>query len=782
MSQLSRPYLLAIALCYGLTAARTALSQPPPIAPNPAAPTITVIVPSGVQPGGAQEIMLTGTNLAEPSGVWTNIPGAKVTIPDDNNNGKEPTKLRVKVEVPADTTLGYYAMRLATSRGMSNLRVLCVDDLKPLMEVETNRAKNTPQAVEFPSVVVGKITAETSSWFKITVKEGERVSFDVVARRLGSPLDPQIRLYDAATGKPLHGAFNNDAPGCQADSRLTYTFKTAGDYLIELRDAMYRGGGDYIYRLRIGDFPCATAVVPMAIKRGSKTKLEFAGPNVEGVAPVEVQAPADPALDILWVTPKGKNGLSGWPVSVALSDLEETVEQEPNNEPAKANRVPVPGAVTGRLLEKGDVDHFVFAGKKGQRLLVEAHTLELYSPTLLYMVVRDAKGTEIGRTKPEAAPPLDQRIDFTPAVDGDFDIEAVHLNYVTGPSEVYRITITPYQPGFSLSAGLDRFDVPLTSTVAVQLLLGRRDYAGPIEVSVVADHPGITGQFTIPAGQPPPNVPAGNMYVHVNEQVPLGPHTITLVAKATINQVPVIEYVNLRGHVSQSMAGLAYPPRQLFTQIGLAVTPKPPFSLVVKLDQAEVLRGSPATVTVTATKDSGFDEDIVLGAIGLPPTVPAALKNIAKGQTEVKIQLTPAPNQPLGDVIFSIVGKAKFQNKDVNTSSASATVPVVAPFDLKVETVPAKVNVGDKVKLKITAVRHGGYDGPIVLEVRNLPANVTAAKPTIEQGKTEVELEIAAAPNAAPGDKADVNILGTATAAGNQQNNTPNFTLSVVKP
>ena len=55
----------------------------------------------------------------------------------------------------------------------------------------------------------------------------------------------------------------------------------------------------------------------------------------------------------------------------------------------------------------------------------------------------------------------------------------------------YRITVTPYQAGFSLSAGLDRFDVPQTSAIPVQLLLSRRDYAGPVEVSVVGDHPGI---------------------------------------------------------------------------------------------------------------------------------------------------------------------------------------------------------------------------------------------------------------------------------------------------
>ena len=783
MPQVKRHCLFVIVSTVVLVAAATVTAQPPPVAPNPAAPTIAVVTPTGVQPGSAGEITLTGTNLADPTGLWTSIPGAKVTIPNDNNNGKEPTKLRVKLEVPADAPLGYYGIRLATARGMSNLRPICVDDLTPVAEVETYRAKTTPQAVTQPCVVLGKITAETSSWLKITVKEGERVSFDVVARRLGSPLDPQIRLYAAATGKELPGGFNNDAPGCQADSRLTYTFKTPGDYLIEVRDAMYRGGGpEFFYRLRIGDFPCATAVVPMAIKRGTKAKLEFAGPTVDGVNPVEIQAPADPALDILWVTPKGKNGLSGWPVSVALSDLDETVEQEPNNEPTKANRVPVPGAVSGRLAEKGDVDHFVFAGKKGQRLIVEAHTLELYSPTMMYMIVRDGKGAEAGRTKPEAAPPLDQRIDFTPAEDGEFTIEAQHLNFVTGPNEVYRITVTPYQQGFSLSAGLDRFDVPLTSTVGVQLLLSRRDYTGPIEVSVVADHPGITGQLTIAAGQPAPNAPAGNLYIHAKEDVPQGPHAITLVAKATINQVQVVEYVNLRGLVSQGMAGLAFPPRQYFAQMGLAVTAKPPYSLAVKLDQPEVLRGSPATITITATKDTGFDEEIAITVAGLPPTVPAALKNIAKGTNEVKITLTPAPNQPLGNVPFSIIGKTKFQNKDFSTSTAPTALPVVAPFDLKVEPMPAKVNLGDKVKIKVTAVRHAGYDGPIVLEVRNLPANVTAAKPTIEQGKTEIEIEIAAAPNAPPGDKADVNILGTAPAAGNQQNNTPNFTLSVIKP
>ena len=45
----------------------------------------------------------------------------------------------------------------------------------------------------------------------------------------------------------------------------------------------------------------------------------------------------------------------------------------------------------------------------------------------------------------------------------------------------------------------------------------------------------------------------------------------------------------------------------------------------------------------------------------------------------------------------------------------------------------------------------------------------------------EVEIEVAAAGNAPIANRADTNVLGTATAAGNQQNASPNFTVSIAK-
>src|SRR5262249_54864153 len=154
----------------------------------------------------------------------------------DANNGKDNSKLRVRLEVPADAPLGFHSLRLATARGISNLRLFCIDELLQVMETDNNRSKSTAQAVPVPCVVVGKADAEVNDYFKISVKAGQRVSFEVLGRRLGSLFDPQLTLFDARTGHELPGGHSNDAPGLQTDPRLTYTFKEAGDYVVEIRD------------------------------------------------------------------------------------------------------------------------------------------------------------------------------------------------------------------------------------------------------------------------------------------------------------------------------------------------------------------------------------------------------------------------------------------------------------------------------------------------------------------------------------------------------------------
>src|SRR5262249_35314217 len=154
---------------------------------------------------------------------------------------------------------------------------------------------------------------------------------------------------------------------------------------------------------------------------------------------------------------------------------------------AKANRVSVPGAVTGRLLAKGDIDHFVFAAKKGHRVTIEAHTHDLHSPAELYLVLRDAKGGQLQASNPAAAP----RLDFNPPADGDYTLSVEHLHYGGGPDEPYRIPFVPHEPGFEVSVDLDRFSAPQAGAVTFPVHLSRHDYTGPVEVSVQGE--GLTG-------------------------------------------------------------------------------------------------------------------------------------------------------------------------------------------------------------------------------------------------------------------------------------------------
>jgi hypothetical protein len=732
-------------------------------------------VPIGAQRGQSLELTLTGNNLANPTGLWTSFP-ATISFPPDKNNGKDNDKLRVQLQISRDAPIGFQAIRLATSQGMSNLRLFCIDDLPPVMETETNHSKTTPQSVSLPCVVVGRADAETADYFKFTAKAGERVSFEVLGRRLGSALDPQITLLDARTGRELTGGYNNDAPGLQTDPRLSYTFKTAGDYIIEVRDTLYRGGPDFWYRLRMGDFPCATTPLPMAARRGSQLSVSFAGPQVENIPPVEVTVPQDPTLQTVWVAPKSANGLYGWPVALAVSDHEELLEQEPNNDAAHANRVNVPGGITGRFLTSGDIDYYVFSAKKGSTYAIEAQTLELYSPSEVYLALKDSKGNQLAATNPQTPP----RLVFQAAAAGDYFVTVEHLLYWSGPAESYRLTITPDEPGFELSVGLDRFDVHPGASAVVPIWAVRKGYTGPIDVQVIG-HPDVSGHITIPPGQPAAaNQPAGTLFLTASSAIPPGPYELALQGSATINGRTVLHLANLRSVVSGELGGLPFPPRNLLTQIGLAVTERAPFTLSAHVDRPMAVRGLPLAITLRATRTSGFSDEIAISPVALPQNVTAAVKSIPKGQDEVQIQLSPAANAPLGQFAIGFAGKAKFQNKEFNVISHPIYLELALPFELAVEPQQVRVVQGGKAQIRVMATRRA-YQGPIAVEIRSLPANVTAAKATIAAGQTTADIEVKTSPNAPLGDKADLVALGTIADAAGVQQPSPNFKITIIK-
>ncbi len=737
------------------------------------APVLTAITPNGMQRGTTLDVVLTGNNLAGPTQIWTDFP-AQVRIPTDAGNGKDNGRLRVRVKVAHDAPVGFGAVRLATTRGVSNFRLFCIDDLPQILQTDKSRARETAAPLPVPCVVVGRTKPETRDWYSIKVAAGQRLSFDVLGRRLGAPLDPQITIMEAKTGREI--AHCDDAAGLKGDARLTCTFQTAGDYLVELHDTLWRGGENYTYRLRVGDFPCATTSFPMAIRRGKKTVVHFAGSAAADAQPVEVQAPSDPAVNALWVTPRGPNGLAGWPVVVGISDLDERLEKEPNDAPAQANPLSIPGAVTGTFLHRGDVDHYRIHGKKGQALYLRVWTHEYGSPAEIEMRIFSPQGAAIAEVNPQAPPPGDRQLDFTPPADGDYVIAVSELSQDHGADQTYRLTVEPATPDFSLVLAATRFAVPQRGDTTIPVQVVRRGYNGPITLRLIASRD-IHGTGAIAAGQP-----AGTLEPKAPANILLGAYPIAIEGQATINGHPVTRFASVTAAVSKNLDNLPFPPLPLVREIVLGVTPKAPFILAAHLERPEAYRGGSATVTVTAQRDAGFSEPITLSAAGLPPNVSAALPAIAKGQSQAVGKLNIAANAPLGSFSFIVAGATKHQGLDLSAHTDRLPLVLTLPIEVKAEPASLSLKPGGKAVLQIHALRKGGYTGAISLEVRNLPAGVTASKIDVPTGKDKGEIVIQAAPKIAPARKADVQVVGTATAAGNQQAVSANLVVNVANP
>jgi hypothetical protein len=531
--------------------------------------------------------------------------------------------------------------------------------------------------VDVPCSVSGIIGAETSEFFKVKVGANQKLTFEVLARRIGSPLDPIVVLHDAKTRRELVDLYADDTPGLQGDCRLVHTFKEAGEVLVEVRDTTHRGGGDFSYRLRIGDFPGATTAYPLAAERGKPASIGFAGP--ETIPPVNVTAPTDPALAAFYVSPG-----AGWPVPVLLTDYPQSIEQEPNDEPSRANKLPVPGGVSARFDKAKDVDHFSIAGKKGQKLLVSVLTFEVNSPAEVLVRVLDAKGAQVAASNPAA--PVN-RFEFTPPADGDYVLACEHQNFLHGPNEVYHLSVVPAEPDFAVALAFDRGEAPAGSGTGVFATVTRLNgYAGPVDLSIDGA-PALSGKLTLPAAQV-----IGFLPIVVKDGAKLGAYPFRVKATATVGTATVTRYGTLTDAVKVNFGGMTNPPPELLNRCAFGVVEKPPFALKFTADPESVEKGKTGKILVEVTRDKAADGDFTFAPLFNPPTAVPAIKPIPKGQTKGEFALTVQPPTPLGPTSFVFRVATKIGGKDYALTPPPVTVTVVEPK--KVE--PKKDDKKDK--------------------------------------------------------------------------------------
>lgn len=637
-SRVGNPLLIALV---SLTSS-TAFAQPNPIPaplPGPQVPSLTRVTPLGAQRGSEVTLLLSGTNLHEPIGLWTSFP-ATATISETDPGNVSQTEVRLVI--PGDAPLGVQTLRIATSRGISGALLFCIDELPEYPESANNHSFVSAQTVSVPGVVTGRIDAETSDWLRFSVAEGERIAFDVLASRIGSSLDPVVFLYDATTGREVPGVYSDDELGLSGDARLTHTFEQAGEYALQIRDALHRGGDGFSYRLRMGDFPNAITTLPLAAQRGETTAISFAGVDVNGVDPVMISPPDKPAVRAVQMAPRRADGLAGWPVELLLSNEPQGLEVEPNDTPDKATALSVAGGVSGVFATKGDVDCYSFEAKANQQYVIAARTHEVRSPAEVYLVVQDAGGKVLGRSKPEEA----ARVEFKAEADGVVIVQAEHLNFAHGPTEVYQLIAELVGPRFDFDVvlGLDRVNVAPGETALLPITAAQTSgQSGSMELTVEGPE-GVSGSVVIPAGrmaqnpQMTPILALLPITVAPDTAVSFGELRVRAVMQAQSEET--VRYARSGSLASQLLPGLRVPLRELDTHLAISVTEPLPFTVESLASDVKLIPGMEAKLRLRASRVEGFAGEVVLQAVGLPPNVTAAVGPIAPEATEIEITLT----------------------------------------------------------------------------------------------------------------------------------------------
>jgi len=120
---------------------------------------------------------------------------------------------------------------------------------------DPNDSPDVAQLVTVPGGIHGRIERPSDiDLYAFDAKKGERFSFEVFARRVGSSLDSHLRLLDS-TGKQLQ--INDDLRDGKrtfSDSRIeNWTVPADGRYLLEVRDLNLRGGKEYVYFLKASE-------------------------------------------------------------------------------------------------------------------------------------------------------------------------------------------------------------------------------------------------------------------------------------------------------------------------------------------------------------------------------------------------------------------------------------------------------------------------------------------------------------------------------------------------
>ena len=749
-------------------------------------PALSSISAQGAQQGQNVEVILTGKNLDTATAMWFSGSGITAEIRQETQqaavlfngtgiSGHVPADVRLvaSLTIAPDAPLGIQQVRIVTPYGVSNAQNFVIGNLPEINENETVEKAEMSNSLELPVTVNGVIASiDDADSFSFNLKKNARLICEVMAQRIGSPLDSYLVLRD-----PNGAEVANSGQGSGLDSVLDYTAPAAGKYTLHIRDIRYKGGGGFRYRLSIGELPYLETIFPLGGQRGTDRTIAVTGANLETVNAIQVSIDTETPTSQQSLRVKTPSGLTSNPHPFSIGSLAEMVENEPNDSADKANTVNTPITINGKIDKQGDVDRFSFEIKTPQFLVFEVEALRLSSELDALLTLYGAENDQVLAVNDDARR-SDARIEqnFTQA--GKYSIAIRDLNNQGGSAYAYRLNIRPLEPNFTLStvvldsqnrpSGLDSPRVSRGGTFTMQVNVSRLDrLSGAIRLHC----PTLPKTF---------DVSPAVIEVGKNQAVV----TVTAPWDAPLGLMP-FSVAGISAVGSRQVERTAAP-------MLLTVMEAPEFTLTLAEISASVVHNKTVNLHLTASRRDDFTGPIRLSVVGLPPRVTAAAVNVAAGKNEAVLSVRAGSFErreqfsvvpPPGINYISVVGTASVDretvsqstpaipltileapfivtveplrfsivfpatvaaNGDANLSPQTDTVAIAANPTADTETTESETPVTKEAMLTLTVVRQGGFTDVVTLTPINVPEGFTTETVTIPVNETEVKVPLKA--------------------------------------
>ena len=431
----------------------------------------------------------------------------------------------IDVTIAADAMPGRRELRIRTPAGLTNPMVFEVGTLPEVVESEPNDPGAFPdlpvtaEPLTLPVTVNGQILPGDLDRIIFQAVKRQGLVIEVKARALIPYLadavpgwfQPVVTLFDSA-GKKL--AFADDFR-FQPDPVFFYHIPAEGEYQLEIRDAIYRGREDFVYRLSISEAPFVTHIFPLGGRMGEETITSVSGWNLpDHSAPLDTTLSDGEIRYAAWSY--GRNGAKTNAIPYAVNLLPECREAEPNSERTSAQEIGIPCIINGTIAKQRDVDIFKFHGKAEQQVVIEVNARRLQSPVDSIIRLLDVDGNVVAwnddhmekdghlhRGAGLVTHHADSYLLTTLPKDGLYFVSIEDSTQRGGDAYGYRLRLSKPQPDYRLRVTPATLNTNPRRSEEVTIFAQRIDgYAGPITVLLESAVEGLTmADCEIPAGQ-----------------------------------------------------------------------------------------------------------------------------------------------------------------------------------------------------------------------------------------------------------------------------------------